>query len=454
MKIAILLFFNLIILGCTAQETIDSYDREIVFQHVNVLPMDKEQILTEQTIVVKNGRIVSISNTNEESIHSNAHVINAKGKYLMPGLAEMHAHVPPVSNMKPMIDVVTLFALKGVTTIRGMLGHPLHLELRQQINNREILGPRLITSGPSFNGQTALTPEATANMVKQQKEAGYDFLKLHPGIPLESFNSLVKTAKEQNIPFAGHVPFSVGIWRAIRAGFATIDHLDGIVEGLVPGIENTTEQQNGLFGMFLAPKVEIGRLDSILDALRSTNTWLVPTQALAERWFTPNTSAAAFKQLPEMKYIDTATLNGWERSKNSLWNNAQYEKVKLNQFIELRRHIIKTAQNKGVGILLGSDAPQVFDVPGFSAHQELEYMVNAGLTPYEALQTGTINVGKFLNDPFQGVIKVGAVADLILLHDNPLVNISNTQKISGVLIGGKYLDENFIESELKKLEKH
>jgi imidazolonepropionase-like amidohydrolase len=125
----------------------------------------------------------------------------------------------------------------------------------------------------------------------------------------------------------------------------------------------------------------------------------------------------------------------------------------MNRFITLRRKLINECNKTGVLLLLGSDAPQVFNVPGFAVHHELKYMVDAGLTPYEALRTGTVNVGKFYNREDLGVIKSGAVADLVLLNSNPLKDISQTKNIEGVLLSGRWLSKEYIEKELKKLEK-
>jgi hypothetical protein len=227
----------------------------------------------------------------------------------MPGLAEMHAHIPPVDDLEPMKEVLMLFALNGVTTIRGMLGHPRHLELREKIKSGEITGPRFYTSGPSFNGQSTKTPEAAITLVKQEKQAGYDFLKLHPGLSRETFEALVKTANEENIPFAGHVSFAVGVWRAIDAGYASIDHLDGFVESLVPGIENMQEQQTGLFAMFIARQADTSGIPKLMMALKKNHIWVVPTQALAERWFNPGKTAEEFREEPEMIYINPGMLN-------------------------------------------------------------------------------------------------------------------------------------------------
>jgi imidazolonepropionase-like amidohydrolase len=450
--------FQLIVLffaaSASAQEVVDSKQQEVVFRAVNVLPMDKERVIENQTVVVKNGIISAMGDASKIKYGSNALVIDAKGKYLIPGLAEMHAHVPPVDDIEPMKEVVLLFALKGVTTIRGMLGHPRHLELRSKLQSGEIIGPRFYTSGPSFSGGSVKTAEAAAAMVRQQKEAGYDFLKLHPGLTKETFAAMVKTAKEVNIPFAGHVSYDVGVWRAIDAGYATIDHLDGFIESLVPGIENIPEQQNGLFAMFSAAQADASRIPKLTTALREKNIWVVPTQALAERWFAPGKDPEVLKNEAEMKYIQPATLNAWVTSKKNLMSNPNYNSDAINRFIALRRKLIYECNKNGVGLLLGSDAPQVFDVPGFSVHHELQYMVDAGLTPYEALRTGTVNVAAFYkrsND--MGTIKTGAVSDLILLNGNPLKDISQTKNIEGVMVGNRWLSKDYITKELKKLEK-
>ncbi len=147
------------------------------------------------------------------------------------------------------------------------------------------------------------------------------------------------------------------------------------------------------------------------------------------------------------------TLNNWVNSKKSLMNNPQYNAESINRFIALRRKLIYECHRNGVGLLLGSDAPQVFDVPGFSLHHELKYMVDAGLTPYEALRTGTVNVATFLNRNDMGVIKKGAVADLVLLNGNPLTNIELVKNIEGVMLGTQWLSKDQISKELKRLEK-
>jgi imidazolonepropionase-like amidohydrolase len=436
------------------QVPIDNRQYTIAIVSVNVIPMDNSRVIENQTVVIREGRIQSIDDPQNTKLSKEAIIVDGKGKYLIPGLAEMHAHVPPVNDMKPMIEVLLLYALNGVTTIRGMLGHPKHLELRSRLQNNEILGPRFITSGPSLNGQTVVSPDSGAAMVRAQKKAGYDFLKLHPGLTKEKFDAIVKTAKEVNIPFAGHVSFDVGVWRAIEAGYASIDHMDGFVECLVPGIDSMKEQQTGPFGMFIGKNADAAGITKLMTALRDHHIWVVPTQCLAERWFTPEKDADALSQEPEMIYMAPATVNNWITAKKNLMANPGYHAQDVNSFIQLRRRLINECNKNKVGLLLGSDAPQIFNVPGFSLHHELKYLVKAGLTPYEALRTGTVNIAQYLKlNGDMGTIREGAVSDLVLLNGNPLQNIDNTKNIAGVMLGNWWLSKPYIDQELKKLEK-
>ncbi|MFN4315290.1 MAG: amidohydrolase family protein [Chitinophagaceae bacterium] len=443
----------LIGLSASAQQIANNRQQAIVISNVNVLTMDGSgKMLEKQTVVIRDGRITHLGQPRikfkEPPIY-----IDGTGKFLMPGLAEMHAHVPPVDELEPMKDILLLFAFNGVTTIRGMLGHPRHLELRSKIASGEILGPRFYTSGPSINGNSVSSPARGAAMVREQKKAGYDFLKLHPGLSVAKFDSIAAAAHEVGIPFAGHVSYDVGVWRAIDAGYASIDHLDGFVESLVPGIENIPEQEAGIFGLNVAKYADSSRIPRLMKALKDKNIWVVPTQALAERWFSPGASAATLRSAPEMKYMSSKTLDQWESSKNNLQSGPGYDEAAVNQFVKLRRDLIRACSRYGVPLLLGSDAPQVFNVPGFSLHHELKYLVGAGLTTYEALMSGTANVGKFLERPDIGVIKVGAVSDLILLSANPLIDINNTSKIEGVMMGTNWMPKEYIAQEMKKLVK-
>ncbi|GAB2781972.1 amidohydrolase family protein [Rhabdobacter roseus] len=452
----LLLFLFLVILPLSpvqAQNWTDLQDRELVFRQVNVIPMDQERVLRNQTVVVQNGKITAITDAAKAKYGKNAQVVEANGKYLIPGLAEMHAHVPPVDELEPMQEVLTLFLANGVTTIRGMLGHSRHLELRQKLRNGEIPGPHFYTTGPSFNGQTVKSPEEGAARVRAQKEAGYDYLKLHPGLTLRNFNAVAETAHDVGIPFVGHVSFGVGVWRAIEAGYSSIDHLDGFIEGLVPDIQSYTEQEAGLFGMYVAEKADRAQVPKLMQALKEKNIWVVPTQALAERWLSP-TSPEVLDRAPEMIYMKPDVRMSWIRSKQSLQAQAAYDPARISKYIQFRRDLIKACQQHGVGLLLGSDGPQVFNVPGFSVHHELKYLVDAGLTPYQALRTGTVNVATYLGQADRaGTVAVGQAADLVLLSGNPLQDIGQSRSVEGVLVGARWYPQDYLRAELKKLEK-
>ncbi|MEO5600057.1 MAG: amidohydrolase family protein [Cyclobacteriaceae bacterium] len=454
MKNILTIVMVLCTLWTNAQQTISSAKQQVVFEDVSVIPMDDEKILEHQVVVVSGGRITSMGPIKKIKYDTDAFVINAKGKYLLPGLAEMHAHVPPSDDISAMKEVMMLFALNGITTIRGMLGHPRHLELRESIRKGEVMGPHFYTTGPSFNGTSVTTPEAGTDMVRSQKAAGYDYLKLHPGLSRQKFDAIASTAKQTGIPFAGHVSFDVGVWRAIEAGYSSIDHLDGFVEALVPGIEKMTEQQAGLFGMFVADEADAGQIPKLMKALKSADIWVVPTQALAERWFHPDYTTDDFKNDPDRVYMKPEVVDQWISSKNNLIKNPEYDVEKITNFVKLRRKLILECHRNGVGLLLGCDAPQIFNVPGFSTHHELAYLVLAGLTPYQAIRTGTLNVAKYLKQKDSGVVKPGAVSDLILLNANPLSDITQTRNIAGVMLGDQWMPKEYINAELEKLKKH
>jgi len=444
------LFLALTLTLSHAQSLPDSRTREIVIHSVNIVPMDgPDHVLSNQTVVIKGGKIVAIGN--KPKYGREAFLIDGAGQYLIPGLGEMHAHVPPTDDLEPMKEVLFLFASHGITTIRGMLGHPKHLELRDMLRKGEIAGPAFFTTGPSFNGISVTSAEAGAAMVRKQKEDGYDFLKLHPGLSREKFDAIAKTAKEVNIPFVGHVSFGVGVWHAIESGYSTIDHLDGFVEGLVPDLGPMMEQQTGLFGMFVADKADASRIPKLTAGLKEHNIRIVPTQSLAERWFSPAFTPERFLQDPDIRYMKPETIRQWTDSKKTLLENPKYDTAKINNFIRLRRNIIRQCHDAGVVLLLGCDAPQVFNVPGISTHDELLYITRAGISPYEALKTGTVNVAEYLGTQ-TGRIAPGAVADLVLIGGNPLKDITQTRNIQGVMLHGQWWSKEYIQQGLKKIE--
>jgi hypothetical protein len=258
-----------------------------------------------------------------------------------------------------------------------------------------------------------------------------------------------------DIPFAGHVPVQVGIRHALESKYASIDHVDGYLEGLVPDSEGVSPSDNGFFGYNFTPLADTALIDDLVSLTRENQVWIVPTQSLFERWFAPASSDELFEQ-PEMKYMPATTLENWKKSKNGLTGpDSNFSEEQWERFIAIRRQLIRALQDNGHGMLLGSDAPQVSNVPGFSIHHEIQGLLRAGLTPLEILQSGTINPARFfgMEDIF-GEVKEGLQADLILLQANPMEDMGALKLVSGVLVNGKWLSRNAIDKKLAEIAKN
>jgi imidazolonepropionase-like amidohydrolase len=405
--------------------------------------MDTERVVADQTLVVRGTQIVALGNAADVKVPDAAVRIDGTGKFLIPALAEMHAHIPPGDDVPDSVIQRTLFmyAANGIGVVRGMLGHPRHLEYRERAKRLEIFSPTIRTSGPSVNGKSVPTPEAAVKLVNEQRDAGYDFLKIHPGLGLEAFNAMVKTANERHIRFAGHVPTAVGLRRALEARYHTIDHLDGYIEALAGPDAPASEW----FGVNLVDRVDMKRIPELVKTTRMATTWIVPTETLLEQSVSDETAEDLAKR-PEMKYATAEQLKAWTENKAKFLELPSEQRKK---FIEIRRTLIKAFFDAGVPILLGSDAPQIWNIPGFSAHRELELMVASGLTTYQALQTGTVNVARFIGMADQiGQIAVKRRADVVLLDANPLTDIRNTTKIAGVMLGGRWMSKDEIQKRL------
>jgi hypothetical protein len=394
-------------------------------------------VLTDQTVIVEDGRITHVGRG--RSAPAGATTIDGRGKFLMPAIAEFHAHVPSGAQAVHARRTLSLYALAGVATARGMLGAPMHLALRDSIAAGQLFGPRLLTSGPSFNGNSATSPGAVAAMVRDQKAAGYDLLKIHPGVPRAAFDSLAAVANALRIPFAGHVPLEVGLDAALTSKYSTIDHLDGIVEAMYTGPLPLTPQVNGFFGLGIMRQLDQSRFGAIVDRIKASGVAMVPTQILMDN-YTNDATGEELTSLPEFRYWVPQQVAAWRTSKNNILVQSPVTREQRQEYTALRRRLIKALHDGGVPFLLGSDAPQLWNVPGFSSHRELGSLVAAGLTPYQALRTGTVDVAKFMGEEGRaGVVRVGARADLLLLDANPLQAIGNSLRINGVVVNGRWI---------------
>ncbi len=403
------------------------------FINVNVVPMDRERVIENQTVIVRDGRIAEIGPADKIRVPDGATRIDGAGKYLMPGLAEMHGHIPPPNAPKAYTEAVLfLYVANGVTTVRGMLGAPNQLELRDRANRGEIESPTLYLAGPSFNDRSVNSPEQAVSMVRQQKQEGWDLLKVHPGLTRDEYDAMAKTAKEVGIRFAGHVPADVGLIHALEMGQETIDHVDGYIEYL-----------NGDAG-----PVDEAKLADVVRRTKAAGAWIVPTMALWETLigYAELDSLAA---MPELKYASPQQVEQWKAAHRNRLNQPNFDRKKAGLIATNRMRILKALREGGVRILLGTDAPQQFSVPGFSIHREMALMGKCGFTPYQIIQSGTKNVGDYFKgkDNF-GTIEAGKRADLILVEGNPLKDVASIAKRAGVMARGRWLPESEIRRKL------
>lgn len=416
------------------------------FINVNVIPMSSEAVLEGRTVVVEDGVITAIGPVDTQAVPEDAVVVDGTDRYLMPGLAEMHGHVPGAGSSS-LDRTLSLYAANGITTVRGMLGQRSHLALRQQLLDDEVFGPRLITSGPSMNGNSVNGPDDGAQKVRAQQAAGYDFIKIHPGISAEEYMAIAATANELGMPFAGHVPASISVQDALDSGIATIDHLDGYIAALMPADSDASGGFGGFFGVLLADQLDEERIAEVAKKTAASGTWNVATESLFEHRVS-DVSVAEMSNWPDMQYVSAATVRQWIAAKERLLAERGFTAEIGARAIEIRRKLILALHEAGAGLLLGSDAPQVFNVPGFSVHRELAFMVEAGLTPFEALATGTTAVARFFGSN-GGSIGVGRDADLVLLDANPLADIGHTRRIHGVMLRGVWYSRAALDSRLE-----
>lgn len=430
-----------------------AYATEVAFVNVNVVSMTADAVDRGQTVIVSEGRITTVGPVGSTPLPENIELVDGTDRYLMPGLSEMHGHVPGGSS-EDLQRVLALYVVNGITTVRGMLGQRSHLQLREEIRRQDVLGPRLVTSGPSLNGRSVSSTAAATGLAEAQHAAGYDFLKIHPGLTREEFDAMSVMANRLRMPFAGHVPEDVGVEHALLSGMATIDHLDGYMQALMPADQDISGGVSGFFGLSIADLANESAIESIVAATAASGVWNVPTESLFEHVTSPALHPEVMVDWPEMKYMPRATVERWEQAKLDVLGDPNYDPNRAVRAIEIRQKIILALHRAGAGLLLGSDSPQIFNVPGFAIHRELEYLVDSGLTPFEALRTGTVNAARFFDaDRQSGTVETGKNADLVLLDANPLDDITNSRRIHGVVANGQWLSRQRIDQILRELER-
>ena len=442
----------LLSISCTeVQAPTDGAARTVIaFVGVNVVPMDSERVVENQTVLVENGHIAAFGPVDDVEVPEGATRIEGSGKYLMPGLAEMHGHLPnPDLPAAVTENVLFLYVASGVTTVRGMQGHPSQIPLRARIDSGELVGPRLILGSPSMSGGSVATVEDGTRLVREYKDAGFDLLKVHENLSPEVYDAIASTAKEVGIPFGGHVTDTVGLFHALSAGQTTIDHLDNYVEALVPEGAGPAEAPGLLGAEQLLARIEESRLPQVVQATLDADASVVPTMVLWESGiYATRPSAELLAERTEVRYMPKDIVARWVQAVDERVSSSDPEM--LRRLAELRLRILTALHAGGVRILLGTDSPQIFSVPGFSIHREMQFYVDSGMTPYEVIASGTRVVGDYFGENF-GTIAAGKGADLILVDGNPLEDVKNVSRISGVMARGKYLSREEIQKRLEAM---
>lgn len=424
-------------------------DKTYVVRNVNVIPMTmKNSIIKNATVVIKNNKIFSIN----QSIPDEAKSIDGKGKWLMPGLIDMHVHNLADINLSTSYptkgathftntqDFMLLYIANGVTTVFELTARAEHFGQRNEIIKGKIIGPRIalafLIDGGQGSGNSCNTAAEGRQTVRIAKAQGYEFIKVYSGLNVETFKAIIDEANMQGMKVVGHIPniFRGQLEEAFVPGFSMVAHA-----------EEFSKQSKGLTDEDPQRFAELAR---------KNGTWLTPTLTTME-WIARQTrSLGSIQKLPSLKYVHPLMQSKWQYSNN--YNNETDPKrmARIDSMVDYHLRLVKIFKDASVPIVAGTDAGVSGVVWGFSLHDELELLVKAGLSTGEALSAATRLPATWLGiEDKTGTVQAGKYADLVLLDANPLDDISNTRKIAGVFANGRWVSKKEIDKMFLDLEK-
>ncbi|MBD8497295.1 amidohydrolase family protein [Paenibacillus arenosi] len=437
---------------------------DLIIQDVTVVDVNSGKLTPKQSIIITSNKIARIDDTANIDVPDNARIIKASGKYVIPGLWDMHVHMEHF-----MDSAVPLLLANGVTGVREMGTSLNHVKLTQKMHNKGTLMPRIAYSGKVINKfpndqvpphHFSLKTEAEARKAVQLlKQHKVDHVKMYSYMPENLYTAVIDEAKKLNLPVSGHLPLTVRADQASNDGMRSFEHLHGMHIA-------TASQKSGIFNRYLK-EVADGALDkdhllyydyeikaaeqynaeesqNLFEIFKQNDTFQVPTLV---------TMTSTVKPSPDqrIKYVAPAIQKQWLAAMKRTQSNKR-EVTTVNKMVKINSDLIRKMNQAGVPIMAGSDTTYMMPnlYYGFSLHEELQLLVKAGLSPLEALQSATINPARYLNSEHkQGTVEEGKLADLVILDANPLTDIRNTTRIHAVVVNGHLLDHTKIKSMVK-----
>src|SRR5438093_774997 len=428
----------------------------VAVTNVSVVPMDREVVLNDQTVVIRDGWIESVGAAAGIDARQ-MRVIDGRGKWLMPALADMHVHFWDPSE-------ANLFLANGIAHVRNMWGTPLHLAWRQKVAKREVAGPRVTTTGPIVDGAgpdgktiwpgsvLLAAPEDAGPLVKRLADRGYAQVKALSALQLEPLRALCAAAKTRGIPVTGHCPRVVLYEEAIDAGMRCFEHFAAIDNGHVPDGESSPAlgPTNWLDRLRRLARLDLEQIRVLAARMAREQIWNCPTLVVQRQITQARADALA---TPHLEYVRSFTRESWDpkedfrfRGMPFTWDDIEPAARKVD---EVLRQVVRILRDEGAPLLLGTDTPNPYVIPGFSIHQELSHLRAAGLSAYEVLRTGTTEAARFLaEDDEWGTIAPARRADMVLLSRDPPGDVEALRQIDHVFVNGHDLDRSALDELL------
>lgn len=427
-----------------------------------VIPMDRDTVFRSATILIRDGRIADIGPSSRVSVPGNARRVDGRGKWIIPGLVDMHGHLYADEFVPDSVAPYELgvYLAQGVTTARFMIGTPVHLRLRADLAAGRLTGPQLFIASPQFAGRNdpnskVVTSAQDARRATQEVvAAGYDFVKLTVEITPEVYEAIVDEARRHGIKVVGHVDPRVGVARALAAG-QQIEHLDNYMESVLADSAKGRASVSDV-GAYYAKNwetidlVDPRKVEQLAGATARAGVYVTPTLAFFRLWFATQLSDQEVRSRPDYALIPARMRDGYERARAQYWKNAPSAERRA-KYIAIRNRMVKAIVDSGGYIMAGSDGPGGLMGYGWTTHRELAMLVDAGLSPMQALAAATTVPARYLGAEREwGTLSRGKRADLVLLEGDPLADIRNTTRIAGVSVGGKWLEKRALDTMVEQ----